>query len=157
MNQAKNELRKIHCLISLTSIANICRVGSLSSAKQTAVHWTKRSTDGNGRFSKHRRCVYAVLLLRILPAAHCAAGVARFPFCEKQSRVRFGPGLYVVDTHTVNAPRTGMWTNSGNPCLETACRNQHWGKIKHFFSNVYVLPRSRSAEGSQGPGQRTLH
>ena len=133
----------------MTSIAIICRVGSLSSAKQTAVSWTKRSTDGNGRFSKHRGCVYAVLL-GTLAVAHCAADAARFSFCEKQSRVRFVPGLCVVDTHTVDTPQTGMWKNSGNPCLETACRNQHWGKIKHFLSDVYLLPRSSRCCGITG-------
>lgn len=118
----------------------ICEAGSLSSAKQTAVGWTKRITDGNRRFCKHHGYAYTVLL-GTLAAAHCAAGVAKFPFCEKQSRVRFVDGLCAVD-----ASWTGIWMGSENPCLEAACRSQYWRKIKPFFSVAGIFSLEAAGE-----------
>lgn len=126
---------------ALTSIVLTCKAGSLSSAKQTAVGWSKRSTDGNRRFSKHHCYAYIVHFLGTLAAAHCAAAVAKFPFCEKQSRVRFVHGLCIVDT-----PWTWIWAGSENPCLEAACRTQYWGKIKPFFSVACIFSQEAAGE-----------
>lgn len=148
-NWAKNEL-KIHCLTALTSLAMIFRVGSLNSAKQAAVSWTKRSNDGNIRLSKHHGCVCASSQKE---AVAFFPGLARFPCSHKQSRVRVMPRLFIVDLYSVYTPYTGMWTKSGNPCLETACRNQHWGKTKHFFSAVYLLKKQQVLQDNRVLGK----